>query len=742
MSTTPVEAARGAATSAGRRRAAYGANAVLQAILIVALVVGVIYVAQRFRTEADVTRSGVNSLSPRTRTLVAGLDQNIRITALYTVLSEFDEQAQKRQDRIRDLLRLYEAAGRGKVTAMLVDPMKDQAGLRALLERLKAKPAYQTEAAKHKEVLEQYAALADRVVTLINAQHAEATRLAAAPGAASVLAEVVQSLDQLRRQAGQVTTSLEELAGEDLPRYAAQVETCRAFLDGVTRYFRSLTDWVEKRAPNVSDLSPDALRFLQVAAGDYAPLLTDLDALLAKSADLPQLKLDQLASDLSRWSSSPPILVENDDRAEVVSFFDAWPMRRDGSTGPGGDDRDFAGEQALSSAILKLVQKEKVGVVFTRFGGPSPITPDFSQAQFGQFPRAPLGAINEELQRANFVTADWDVKTQKTPPEVEGAARRLYVVFPPEPAPQPDPRRPSPQQGMRPDDVKLVTDAVDAAGMAVFLAGFIPPSSPIPGMGASAYEYADYLKSSWGVEVKHDFVVLPFAPSPENPELFVPTQLTQQALIDTEDMTLGDQPVVKPLESMPIALRLACPLVASAGAAGVTIEPLLTLTAGGDAWALSNIMRLNEDFRSRQGTAPHEDDLKPPFALALAASKPAASATTAPATQPTGEQRLIVFGSEEFLRDQLLNMAGVAFVGSSLQTYLLYPGNSELFLNAVHWLTNDEGRISVGARRDEAPRLDKLKPGGWLDFWKVFMVGLWPAAALLVGAGVWLVRRG
>ena len=39
------------------------------------------------------------------------------------------------------------------------------------------------------------------------------------------------------------------------------------------------------------------------------------------------------------------------------------------------------------------------------------------------------------------------------------------------------------------------------------------------------------------------------------------------------------------------------------------------------------------------------------------------------------------------------------------------------------------------------PRLDKLEQGPVATFCKVFFVGIWPGLALLVGFGVFLVRR-
>ena len=84
---------------------------------------------------------------------------------------------------------------------------------------------------------------------------------------------------------------------------------------------------------------------------------------------------------------------------------------------------------------------------------------------------------------------------------------------------------------------------------------------------------------------------------------------------------------------------------------------------------------------------------------------------------------------------------GIMVTGAGLQSYAAYPGNADLFLNALHWLTNDAERISVSAQKAELPRLTRLKNDGWLTFWRVFLVGTWPGLVLVVGGCVWLFRR-
>ncbi|MCK4341712.1 MAG: Gldg family protein [Phycisphaerae bacterium] len=723
-------------THVSRRRLVYGTNVAIQIVLVLAVVVAVIWFTQRYKRQADLTRTGVNSLNQRTEKLLDNLPEDVTLTAIYTVLSEYDERAQKRLDTVRDLLALYESAGHGRVTANMIDPMKDRARLPALLKRLREKTAYQDEAKVHQEILQEFPTLNQRIMTLIDEQVAEAERLLAANAdlQTTVLREVSMELQRLTRQAGDAAQNVQELKSQEIPRYGRAVDQARSYLEVVTSYLQAVRDWVQKNASTERGLTPEALTFLQQASAAYSPLLTDINALVERTRGLEQLELEQLSDQLNRWANAPPVLVETAETAQLVPFNEVWPFRRTPAPAPDGDDREFRGEQAISSAVLKLTQKEKTAVVFARYGGPSPIVPDFSQMNMNmrQMPRAPYGVLNDLLGKENFITEDWDLKTQKTPPTVEDAARTIYVVFPPMPPEQTDPRRPPPEPGISPDDVQTVLDAVKESGMGIFLTGWSPPSSPMPGAPPGTYQYAAYLKSTWGIGVKYNYLILPFAPSNEDPKLHVPVRQTQRAVIDSPALHFTAQDISAPLQASPGGMDVACPLEILSGderPAGVEVEPIAVVKESNDVWALQDVNRLNSDFREKRGTYRREDDLTPPFPLAVAATN-------------DQDQRLVVFASSTFVGNPMLEMPGGIFLGSSgLQTYAAYPANPDLFINALHWLTNEADRISVGAQPTEVPRLDKLKDDMWLSFWRVFLVGLWPGLALVVGGGVWLFRR-
>jgi hypothetical protein len=721
----------GKTTHVGQRRIVYGANVLIQIVIVLFVVVAVVGLSRNWG-QVDLTATGVNSLNPRTVKLLQGLDENVRLTALYTVLSEYDERAQKRQDMVRDLLKLYEAQGHGHVTANLIDPMKDRARTQALLGRLRDKPAYAEEAAEHEKLLESFPELRQAVASVLERQLADAETLVEQNPALeqSVLVEVTQQLRRLINRAAEVDQRLKMLASEEMPQYSAALDVVRQLLLGLQDWFGAVDDWLQAAAQASTPQPPEAVSFMQGVAQDYAPLKAQVDELLEQADALEDLELDRLLSQLNRWASAPPILVETDEKAEVVPFAEVWPFRQ-GQTGPDGDDREFAGEAAMSSAILKLTQKERTAVVFVRYGGPSPIMPDFSQMNpmTRQMPQAPYGKLNDLLGKENFITHDWNVAEQKEVPEIEGAARRVYVVLPPTPPEQPDPRRPPVTPGISAADVDLITGAVAEAGSGIFLASWVPPQMAAQ-PGGGTYEFADYLKAQWGIDVRYEYIVLPFAPSRDDTELFLPTVETQQALVGGSLVELGGHPISEPLATLPAGFDSVCPVqFAEAVPAGIESWPVARVIDTDDVWALMDVSRLAQDFRERQGTFPRDGDIRAPFPLAVAAEN-------------ADGKRVVVYGSRSFVGNRMLELpGGYVLTGGGLQSYAAFPANSDLLINSVYWLTNDADRISVGARKTSVPRLDKLKEGPMLQFWRIFLVVIWPGLALVVGGGVWLMRR-
>jgi hypothetical protein len=101
---------------------------------------------------------------------------------------------------------------------------------------------------------------------------------------------------------------------------------------------------------------------------------------------------------------------------------------------------------------------------------------------------------------------------------------------------------------------------------------------------------------------------------------------------------------------------------------------------------------------------------------------------------------VVVFGSQVFAADEVAQANAVQQVGNHYVVGPAYPANADLFINALHWLTGEADRIAVGPRRGDLPRLSGLNET-WAGILPWFLVGVWPALALVAGVGMWVVRR-
>ncbi len=713
------------------RRVLFGFNAFIQVILGAAVLGGVVYASQQFRTQWDLTRSGVNSLSPRSRNLLKSLDQEIRITALYTVLSEYQELAKRRRDTMRDLLALYDSAGGARVNAYLIDPMKQQNEVRTLIERLREKEAYRTESEPHRKVVDEAMPLLTRLQELAGEEFQALDGLQTSDP--SLLEErnflgVRSFFQQLSERTGNLITELKSDLDGEVPRYGQLAGRLKRDLDDVTENLTQIGDWMVRYARDGA-LSVTARRLFTEADQRYGPLLSSAETVAREAGALQPVKLEQIYNQLGGWSNGvPPVLVETDKEAFVVPFDEVWPLRPErerAAVGPDGDPRAFAGEAALSSAVLNLTQAEKSAVVFTRFGGPTlteidPMMAQMAQMQGRQPPPPPYQQLARSIRKQNFLVEEWNVETDKQPPTIDGATKTIYLVFPPVPPPAPNPRQPAPTPPMSPADARIVTDAIGESGMALFLVGCQQRPDARGG-----YIYSEYLRTDWGIDVRFEELVLEFVLNPEI-DRFLPVG----PFLQTAQTSFTNHPVGKVLQGEAGVYFAACPVLPADEAErpdDVSVTPVAEIPPNENIWTVDDLMALNVELQQSQGVRPTGDVRRPPFSIALAAEK--------------DESRLIVVGSDAFAADEITQQTRARFSPSGLVVFDLYPANIEIVVNSLYWLNGDANRIAVGPRASAVPRLTELKNDRTLQFTQIFLVGIWPAVALLLGAGVWLVRR-
>lgn len=715
---------------ASRRRFVYGANVLLVAVLAIAAVVLAVWAAGRFGGSFDMSSAGSNSLSERSRKLVRGLNEDVTVTGLYSLAAkDVRKFAEKHYNRLRDLLDLYENAGGGKFKPRMIDPQSNPNEVAALLARLKEKPKYKDESAPHQAVLKSFPELQKDLSDVMQSDVKKIEELAKADPILNRSRELFIQYSTLSEAAREVSLTGDDVKAAleaELPGYGRAIDAIKKMLPQARTALQGAEEWMAT-AQSMSGISAEAQSFFATARERYQPLLGKIDEMIKQTQDLKKVEIEDLYNTLKGGNT---VVIETPEEARVLRYDEVWSFRGpDEQRGPDEDDRQFTGERAISSAILQLTQKERTGVIFVRVGGEPLLKPDFSKfnPMMQQLPQAPFGKINQSLTKENFETAEWDVAAEKAPPKLEKVARTILVVLQPEPPPQ-NPNQPRPPMGITPDQKKLIEDAVNSATAAIFLANWPIASSQSP-FGAPPYEFNDYLKSVWGIEVKTSHLTVQFAPNPQAPGLWGLGGQRPPVVTD-EAFSLTSNPILEPVRSSSYGFWFVCPvMIAPNGSrpSGVKVEPLINTAKTENVWAVANFQRLVGDMRSQKmGTKPYDDDILSPYPVAVVGDD--------------GKHRLVVFGSQNFIGDEMLDMAQAVLTSGGIAKAYLFPGNADLFISAVHWAAGEADRIAVGPASGDVPRLSKLtdESASWV---RTFLVGVWPALALVVGGVVWFVRR-
>lgn len=716
-----VEKQDGGTTTSTGRRMLVGTNVVVVTLIVVAIVV----VAQLFAYDSsrwDMTSSGVNSLSEGTENLLRSLEKNVRLTSLYFETDREDEDQQRYRRAAQNLLDLYEATNRGKVTADWVNPLKDHERFQKLVARLREKSAF-------KDTIVVYQARIDVYKTDLDAQmrkllQNELTLIGPTVGAMgdkshpSPTAQVEDLLQRLSSELEATREQVDSVTTAANPQYSSAVGELKGLYPKISKALKEIGKFAAGEIGRNPSMPAVQANFLRDANNRYADLVASLETETTKLQELQPLKLDDLINQLSPTSNA--MLVETDADAMVVDFGATWPP-----VDPSGggmrvpfEKRAFKGEEKLTAAILRATHKEQTAVVFVRYGGQPLFMGGFMPGQ----PPAGYAMMKQQLEDANFIVEEWDLKSRDTIPEISPKpTRTLFVVLKPEP---PQQRNPMMGQQQPPDPPfgeshrRALLDAMGANGRALFIAGWSPgPFGPIAG----TYEYNDYLKQTWGIGV--DVSALLIATTNIAPGRYV---VTSQGFHHMTDLDLGEHEIVRGGSGRRIALPWCAPLEINATPPdGVTVQRLITLPKRDGVWGIKNIQKYQEQLEQREYMSKVDGDLEGPFDLAAAATK--------------GDTKIVVVSSRQFAEDQVAFARELGMGSQGITIRSRNPGNVTLLINSLHWLNDNTAFMNIGKPIDAAV-LEIPKPTT-VRAVQALTIFVWPVLALACGGAVWWVRR-
>jgi len=719
----------------GGRHLVIGANVTLMIAVAVALLVFVQWTGFKYvSAKKDMTSTGVNSVTPGTEKLFRGLDQKVWLTSLYFKTDLEEEDQAKYRGAVADLLSLLQGLNRSKVEVEMINPLQDREKREKLFARLKGLKTYQDESKEHKAFVQRYAeklsgqiakACAENEQRILGLLNSDPT-LKSSPEAHRMIQQLAMFFRQYARRVDDVRGAVEELAAQELPEYMPAINAIKDLYSGFSEQVGAVVKFADSATAKIEGLGGETKSFLASLKDQLSPIAEQLKKEKEKGDKLETPKLEEILREL-RGETRNQVVVETENEAKVISFSDTWPMANsDRMRGRSGfADRRFNGEAVIASAVLGLVHKDKAAVIFTRFGGSNPF--------FGGMPGMPqqqgptYRELKDQLEGANFTVHDWDVSSKKTLPKIDPApSRRIFLVLRPTSPPPPNPMTRRPPQQPQFDDAsrEAILKAIKDSGRALFLAGWKRPAGPMGFAMGSDYDFKDYLKNTWGLEVLQSNVVMNAFSYEPGKWAF---RQNDAFSIGNDKYQVASHELSGTLKTLPASFFEAVPLkITDPVPEGVKLTKLVTVPNSEDVWGEGNFQELVTEIRQKNYTRKKKNDISGPFPLVVLGTK--------------GDSKVVVVGSEGFATDRIAN-AKSFFMGADGRMMIrsLNPANVPFLVNCCHWLNDNTEFLDVG-RPVEVSRLEIAK-GGVLSFWHAFSWGVWPAIALVCGGGVWLNRR-
>jgi hypothetical protein len=187
----------------------------------------------------------------------------------------------------------------------------------------------------------------------------------------------------------------------------------------------------------------------------------------------------------------------------------------------------------------------------------------------------------------------------------------------------------------------------------------------------------------------------------------------------------GDHALTEPLNSLDMLLVQVCP-VRTSPAAGVKSTPLLPVPESFKVWGerdLSNPEERDFTFTTTGANA----DIPGPFFAGAAAEK--------------DKSRLVVLGALVSFTNQPVAWPDEEVYQRTRKVVSRFPGNGELFTDAVFWLAHMEPMIAISPAAMQVSRISSMSDAS-LGFWRFgVLLFLLPGLVLVAGVGMYIARN-
>jgi len=457
----------------------------------------------------------------------------------------------------------------------------------------------------------------------------------------------------------------------------------------------------------------------------FAGVLTQIEALAKQADELPEIEAASLTKDLAEDNI---VIVEAGDKVEVVSFDEVWPVSMLADS-QGRPRREFNGNSAIGSRICSITN-EPFATVILAYVQPLPTAEMKKKNQLFANPTVQYKTLTARLKAANLEVRNWEIskpldEAVGDPTSAPAPGNAILIVLP------------SINQAEI-TDVRMTNlkREIDKGTPAVFLT-----ESQIKPAGTDAYDktVTDYLAGEWGISVMSDYVVIPAVRDSVDPTQFKIDNLRNRHMPQS---SFSPHVIGKGLRGQRLLWRAlsTCPVkgIDANRRPDVAVSSVLTVPPDQTAtWATARFIELQKQYRTTEGgfirpdfAADESPDIKPPFDLAVAASRKGAAGRK--------PNRIVVLGVGASLSDGYI-AANVEVHASNRTTSMAAPPlmDADLVVNSVLWLGGLEDRIAAG------PAVSKpidVQPHVRDLLMTACAIGL-PLAVLAAGGAVMLARK-
>ncbi|HTV49228.1 MAG TPA: hypothetical protein VMG59_12380 [Phycisphaerae bacterium] len=696
-----------APADAVQRRWLYGSNTIILIVAVV-LVMGLIdWLTAKYNYAYDCTTGGIFTLSPQTLGLLKQIDQSGQTFYLVNQFAPLgdDQTSSSQAQQVQQLIREY---------TRVSDHISEftPANHEDLMVELRKRFGDQYQ--PYRDALEKFSALSANLKASLNSMAKPLDAFMNDPAAATndQQAEALNLLDAVITQnipddLDQDQKQISDEMKKTLPDWPGLVQSVESSLQNDQQNLQELN-----KPDILLRFAPEVQKWLKTNNAVFQTQVNELTAYLNLLQGLKPTQSSAVLQEIQE-SDSDRLLIMGPNDVKVVDQSDMF-VPAGSSTDQTAPQYTFKGEQAVNAALLSLIQTQQPKVVFVSLN---------PQGYTG--PGSPFSDTADLLRQSNFDVYEWspvggspDSPQSSGPPPAIGKGV-VWIVLD-LPAGQMAMMDPSLSQQL----VTAIQQHIAAGGNVLFLFGAMPAEmfmysqgvDPLAGMLAS---YGIDVKSTYNVVHRQsgsdseqggsqDFLVpeIEFSTYPDTP-ITAPLQSLQTIFfgIPQQDGTFWLGPaVVEPSANLP---------------PGVHPQVIVESPVSSDIWAQPSNNPTPATFNA-------STDIKSPVPMGVMAQ--------------IDSTRIVALGNALFADHDGLGQSVPLQVGDSVMLVNAYPGNAELLLNCMYWLSNQQELIGVSPRATVAMRIGQLSSGAQTVVRLGSFIG--PAiVSIAVGLLVFLVRR-